>query len=87
MSRRFGLLVLAAVTVVTVSVAAQTRYMYMKGESLHPAYEGWWPNPDGSFTMFFGYMNPNWEEEFDVPIGPENTIEPGGPDQGQPTHF
>ena len=58
----------------------------MQGESLHPAYEGWWPNPDGSFTMFFGYMNPNWEEEFDVPIGPENTIEPGGPDQGQPTH-
>ena len=87
MSRRIALLVFAAVTVVTASVAAQTRYMYMKGESLHPAYEGWWPNPDGSFTMFFGYMNPNWEEEFDVAIGPENTIEPGGPDQGQPTHF
>ena len=37
--------------------------------------------------MFFGYMNPNWEEEFDIPIGPDNNIEPGGPDQGQPTHF
>ena len=70
-----------------VGAAAQTRYMYMKGESVHPAYEGWWPNPDGSFTMFFGYMNSNWEEEFDVPVGPANTIEPGGPDQGQPTHF
>ena len=23
----------------------------------------------------------------DVPIGPNNRIEPGGPDQGQPTHF
>ena len=23
----------------------------------------------------------------DIPIGPENRIEPGGPDQGQPTHF
>jgi hypothetical protein len=52
-----------------------------------PAYEGWWPNDDGSHTMFFGYMNPNWEEEFDVPIGSDNNIEPGGPDQGQPTHF
>ena len=42
---------------------------------------------DGSFTMYFGYMNTNWLEEFDVPIGPDNSIEPGGPDQGQPTHF
>jgi hypothetical protein len=45
------------------------------------------PNADGSFTMYFGYMNTNWLEEFDIPVGPENNIEPGGPDQGQPTHF
>jgi len=45
------------------------------------------PNDDGSFTLYFGYMNSNWQEEFDVPIGAENKIEPGGPDQGQPTHF
>jgi hypothetical protein len=44
-------------------------------------------NEDGSFTMYFGYMNTNWLEEFDIPIGPDNNIEPGGPDQGQPTHF
>ena len=37
--------------------------------------------------MFFGYMNTNWLQEFDIPIGPDNNIEPGGPDQGQPTHF
>jgi hypothetical protein len=37
--------------------------------------------------MFLGYMNSNWEQEFDVPIGPDNQIEPGGPDRGQPTHF
>ena len=86
-SRRFALLVFVAVTVVAVSVAAQTRYMFLKGESVNPAYEGWWPNPDGSFTMFFGYMNSNWEEEFDIPVGAANNIEPGGPDQGQPTHF
>ena len=54
---------------------------------MSPAYEGWWPNEDGSFTLFFGYMNSNWLEEFDVPIGPDNSIEPAGPDQGQPTHF
>jgi hypothetical protein len=44
-------------------------------------------NDDGSFTLYFGYMNTNWLEEFDIPIGPDNNIEPGGPDQGQPTHF
>jgi hypothetical protein len=32
-------------------------------------------------------MNSNWLQEFDIPIGPDNNIEPGGPDQGQPTHF
>ena len=87
MSRRFALLVFVVVTGVAISVTAQTRYMYMKGESVNPAYEGWWPNPDGSFTMFFGYMNSNWEEEFDIPVGAANNIEPSGPDQGQPTHF
>jgi hypothetical protein len=78
---------LASLLLVIETTSAQTRYMYLKGESVHPAYEGWWPNADGSVTMFFGYMNSNWEEEFDVPIGPANNIEPGGPDQGQPTHF
>jgi len=66
---------------------AQTRFTYSKGQSVSPAYEGWMPNEDGSFTLYFGYMNTNWLEEFDIPVGPDNTIEPGGPDQGQPTHF
>jgi hypothetical protein len=69
------------------SAAAQMRVTYSKGQSVAPAYEGWMPNEDGSFTLYFGYMNTNWLEEFDIPIGPENNIEPGGPDQGQPTHF
>ena len=66
---------------------AQTRFAFTKGQSVTPAYEGWWPNEDGSFTLFFGYFNTNWQEELDVPVGPGNAIEPGGPDQGQPTHF
>jgi len=52
-----------------------------------PAYEGWEQNPDGSFNLVFGTMNRNWEESFHIPIGPENNVEPGGPDQGQPTWF
>jgi len=68
-------------------VGAQTRFTYSSGQSISPAYEGWMPNADGTFTMYFGYMNSNWLEEFDIPVGPANAIEPGGPDQGQPTHF
>src|SRR5580704_12321975 len=60
---------------------------YSKGQTVYAAYEGWEQNPDGTYKLLFGYMNENWEEDFDVPIGPANNIEPGGPDQGQPTHF
>jgi hypothetical protein len=70
-----------------VLIHAQMRFTYSKGQSVEPAYEGWMPNDDGSFTMYFGYMNTNWLEELDIPIGPDNSIEPGGPDRGQPTHF
>jgi hypothetical protein len=84
--RRIWVAPLAVVLLFQV-VGAQTRFTYLKGQSVSPAYEGWMPNEDGSFTMYFGYMNSNWEQEFDVPIGADNNIEPGGPDQGQPTHF
>jgi len=69
------------------TLAAQTRFTYSSGQTVSPAYEGWMYAPDGSVMMYFGYMNSNWLQEFDVPIGPDNAIEPGGPDQGQPTHF
>jgi hypothetical protein len=81
------LFTLFAIALLLGAPAAQTRLTYAKGQGVAPAYEGWWPNDDGSLTMFFGYMNSNWEEEFDIPIGADNNIEPGGPDQGQPTHF
>ena len=69
------------------TVAAQTRFTYSKGQPLAPTYEGWMPNEDGSFTMYFGYINMNWLEEFDMPIGPDNSYRAGPADQGQPTHF
>ncbi len=60
---------------------------YSRGQGVWPAFEGWWQNDDGTYTLFFGYMNDNWEQVLDVPVGPMNNIEPGGPDQGQPTRF
>ena len=56
------------------------------GDTISPAYEGWEQNRDGSYNLVFGYMNRNWDA-LDIPVGPDNVIEPGGPDQGQPTHF
>ncbi len=56
-------------------------------QNIAPVYEGWEPNPDGSFNLVLGYLNRSWDEEVHVPIGPGNNIEPGGPDQGQPTYF
>ncbi len=66
---------------------AQVVTTYPSGQNIAPVYEGWEENPDGSFNLVFGHFNRNWEEEIDLPIGPNNHIEPGGPDQGQPTHF
>jgi hypothetical protein len=57
------------------------------GQNITPAYEGWFKNPDGSFSILIGYYNRNLKQELDIPAGPANSIEPGGPDQGQPTHF
>ena len=57
------------------------------GSNIYPAFEGWYQNADGTFTLLIGYYNRNKKEVLDIPIGPENKIEPGGPDQGQPTHF
>ena len=57
------------------------------GQGVTPAFEGWYQNTDGSFTLLVGYFNRNSKETLDIPVGPNNRIEPGGPDQGQPTHF
>lgn len=58
-----------------------------RGANVTAAYEGWYPNADGTFTMLIGYFNRNRVEIIDIPVGPNNRIEPGGPDYGQPTHF
>ncbi len=57
------------------------------GEAVYPAFEGWGPIKDGSSVLLVGYFNRNRDQSIDVPIGPDNRIEPGGPDFGQPTHF
>ena len=58
-----------------------------RGSSVTGAFEGWYRNRDGSISLLVGYFNRNTKQDLDIPIGPQNQIEPGGPDQGQPTHF
>lgn len=57
------------------------------GQGVTAAFEGWFANADGTYSVLFGYYNRNQQQDLDIPIGPQNRIEPGGPDQGQPTHF
>ncbi len=78
-------LVLALLSTLFAQVAmTQT---YTSGQHVEPAFEGWHPNDDGTFNMMFGYMNENWEESPDVPVGDNNFFSPGEADRGQPTHF
>lgn len=60
---------------------------FNSGQDVVPVYEGWLKNPDGSFTFVFGYFNRNWKEELVIPAGPDNRLEPGPMDRGQPTYF
>jgi hypothetical protein len=57
------------------------------GQTVTAAFEGWYSNPDGSANILIGYYNRNLTEVLDIPVGPDNHVDPDGPDRGQPTHF
>jgi len=94
-----GFAVLVAVAAGAVHLQAQTpasppklptelsNIRFNSGQSVVPYFEGWIRNPDGTFDLVFGYFNRNWEQEIAIPAGPDNTVELGGPDSGQPTYF
>jgi hypothetical protein len=63
---------------------------YARGQNVAPVFEGWERNADGTYSLVFGYLNRNYEEEVDIPLGPGNSITVGDEvfgDKGQPTHF
>lgn len=57
------------------------------GQPVVPLFEGWYPKEDGTKRICFGYYNLNTEESLDVPLGPDNHLEPSRYDGLQPTHF
>jgi hypothetical protein len=84
---RVCVIALLVVVLLTVASASPGAQQPATGLNIAPVYEGWEQNADGSFDLIFGYFNRNWNEWIDAPVGVANSIEPGGPDQGQPTHF
>ena len=88
------LLVALALELAPAAHAQLVQLRHWSGQGVAPVYEGYDVNPDGSFNMWFGYMNRNYEEELDIPVGEANKFEPGPSstpnatkDRGQPTHF
>src|SRR5262249_32292502 len=83
--RRLLLIMLPAAVVVAGPLPAAQ--VPVENLNVSPVYEGWESNPDGTFTLVFGYFNRSWDSSPVVPIGPDNNIGPGAADQGQPTYF
>jgi hypothetical protein len=84
---RHAMWTLALAVIVMTATSALAQMKYARGQNVAPAFEGWERNPDGTISMVFGYLNRNYEEEVDIPIGPNNRVDVGGDDRGQPTHF
>jgi hypothetical protein len=69
-------------------VHAQRRVVqHIRGQNVAPVFDGYEINPDGTYSLWFGYFSRNQEEFVEVPVGENNRFEPGPADRGQPTHF
>ena len=83
----WGVVAAVAALAFIIPAAAGAQVRYDRGQNVAPVYEGWEQNPDGTYTMVFGYMNRNYQEMPHVPVGADNRFEPGPEDRGQPTRF
>ena len=80
--------VLALASAGALRLDAQTQFA--RGQDVAPAFDGWSANADGSYSLVFGYLNRNFQEQLDIPVGPNNNVDLGrdsNGDSGQPTHF
>jgi hypothetical protein len=57
------------------------------GNFVAPYFDGFYENEDGTYTLSFGFMNRNDEDLVEIPLGPNNFIEPAQYDGMQPTSF
>jgi hypothetical protein len=81
-----------ATVIVCLPLAAQQRGRPLApvppgGQRVAPFFDGWYLNADGTVTFSFGFSNLNREELVEIPLGPDNFIEPKEYDGRQPTSF
>ena len=82
-----GLALLLGLAGQAAAQAAPEHFRFNAGQTIQPFFNGWTRNDDGSFELHFAYLNRNYVEEMEIPVGPDNNVTPGDPDQGQPTYF
>lgn len=91
MRHRKSIVAAALLLACSLGVGAQSEFAnnlkYDSGQDVQPVFEGWARVPNGTFDLYFGYLNRNWVQQLHVPVGLANNIQPGGPDLGQPTYF
>jgi hypothetical protein len=57
------------------------------GGPVIPIFDGWYANPEGGYTLCFGYYSVNYDEDVAIPLGPNNFVEPARYGGGQPDYF
>jgi hypothetical protein len=93
MSRLFIVVALAALAPRPAAAQDWTRREFplappnSRGNFVAPFFDGFYENEDGTYTLSFGFMNRNDEELIEIPLGPNNFIEPAQYNGGQPTSF
>ena len=68
-------------------IVAQPQQRFDSGQDIQPIFEGWSRNDDGSYLFHFGYLNRNYREQPNIPIGSANYFSPSEQDRNQPTYF
>ena len=58
-----------------------------RGQPVVPIFDGWVQEEDGTASLCFGYFNLNFDEALEIPVGPNNYIEPEEYNGLQPTRF
>ena len=82
-----SLVLLLGLTAQAAAQAHPEHFRFNSGQTIQPFFNGWTPNDDGTFEFHFAYLNRNYVEELEIPVGPKNHLSPGDPDRGQPTYF
>ncbi|HSH76534.1 MAG TPA: hypothetical protein VLA09_12670 [Longimicrobiales bacterium] len=96
-----GLLAAGLVTLAAAPIGAQqweekipgnagewnVRALRPSGQPVIPTFDGWVLEEDGTATLCAGYFNLNLDEALEIPIGPNNYIEPAEYNGIQPTYF